>query len=49
MAKQSASIFDKRYGELEKNFEMVVFHQILLKKLSTIKKRKKLLYQNGFL
>ena len=41
----------KKYGELEKNIEIMVFHQILLVKLSKIlkKKQKKLLYLNGFL
>ena len=40
-----------KYRELEKNIEIMVFHQILLVKLSKIlkKKQKKLLYPNGFL
>ena len=44
-------ILIKKYGGLEKNIEMLVFHQILLMKLSTNlkKKQKKLLYLNGYL
>ena len=44
-------VWIKKYGELEENIELLVFHQILLMKLSTIKKKrqKKLLYVNGHL
>ena len=41
----------KKYGELEKNIKMLVLHQILQMKLSTILKRKqkKLPYLNDYL
>ena len=50
-AKRMTCNFDKQVWRIRKNIEMLVFHQILLMKLSTIlkKKQKKLLYLNGVL